>query len=119
MFQLTILLAAATLGGNDWPTFRGDAARTGASSRDLPFPLTEEWVHADSGRPQNAWPGPARHDLYSKVMNLSPRLWFDRAFYVAIAAGRVFFGSSADAPIHCLDAATGGRDQPVNVGRIQ
>ena len=28
MLQLTLLLAAATLGGNDWPTFRGDAART-------------------------------------------------------------------------------------------
>jgi len=107
MLQLTLLLAAATFGGSDWPTFRGDAARTGASSRDLAFPLTEEWVHADSGRPQNAWPGPARHDLYNKVVNLSPRLWFDRAYYVAIADGRLFFGSSADEQIHCLDAATG------------
>lgn len=107
MIQLTLLLAAATLAGGDWPTFRGNAARTGASTRDLTFPLTEQWVHSDSGRPQNAWPGPARHDLYSKTMNLSPRLWFDRAFYVAIADGRVFFGSSADEQIHCLDAATG------------
>lgn len=107
MLQLTLLLAAATLGGGDWPTYRGNAARTGASTRNLAFPLTEEWVHSDSGRPQNAWPGPARHDLYSKTMNLSPRLWFDRAFYVSIADGRVFFGSSADEQIHCLDAATG------------
>ncbi len=107
MLHLTLLLAAATLGGSDWPTFRGDAARTGASSRKLSFPLTEEWVHKSSGRPQNAWPGPARHDLYNKVQNLSPRLWFDRAFYVSIADGRVFFGSSADEQIHCLDAATG------------
>jgi len=107
MIHLTLLLTAATFGGADWPTFRGDAARTGASKQDLAFPLTEEWVHTDSGRPQNAWPGPARHDLYSKTMNLTPRLWFDRAFYVSIADGRVFFGSSADEQIHCLDAATG------------
>ena len=107
MIHLTFLLAAATFSGADWPTFRGDAARSGASKGDLAFPLTEEWVHTSSGRPQNAWPGPARHDLYSKVMNLTPRLWFDRAFYVSIADGRIFFGSSADEQIHCLDAATG------------
>ena len=107
MIHITLLLTAATFSGADWPTFRGDAARTGASKGDLAFPLTEEWVHTSSGRPQNAWPGPARHDLYSKVMNLTPRLWFDRAFYVSIADGRIFFGSSADEQIHCLDAATG------------
>jgi len=107
MIHITLLLTAATFSGADWPTFRGDAARSGASKGDLAFPLTEEWVHTDSGRPQNAWPGPARHDLYSKIMNLTPRLWFDRAFYVSIADGRIFFGSSADEQIHCLDAATG------------
>ena len=52
MIHLTLLLSAATLTGADWPTFRGNAARTGASKGDLAFPLTEEWVHSSSGRPQ-------------------------------------------------------------------
>ena len=107
MIQITLLLTAATFSGADWPTFRGDAARSGASKSDLSFPLTEEWVHSASGRPQNAWPGPARHDLYSKTMNLTPRLWFDRAFYVSIADGRRTIKELEDTILRLLAESSG------------
>ncbi|MDV7401536.1 PQQ-binding-like beta-propeller repeat protein, partial [Arthrospira platensis SPKY1] len=32
---------------------------------------------------------------------------FDHAFHVAVAAGRLYYGSSADDALRCLDAATG------------
>jgi outer membrane protein assembly factor BamB len=57
--------------------------------------------------PQPAWPGPAKRDAYNKVEHLESRLSFDRAFHVVSAKGRVYFGSSADDQVRCLDARTG------------
>ena len=39
--------------------------------------------------------------------NLSGRLGFDRCFVPIAAAGKVWFGSSVDDQVHCLDADTG------------
>ncbi len=77
----------------DWPTYRGDAARSGFTDEQLATDLHRHWSYR-SHRPQPAWPS-------------SPRQTFDRAYHVVIADGRLFFGSSADHQVHALDAATG------------
>lgn len=74
--------------------YRADAARSGYSPEPLAAELSPAWVHRPSGKPQSAWPR-------------SQRLTEDRVFHVVAAAGKVFFASSADCAIHCLDAATG------------
>ncbi len=90
-----------------WPTYRHDNQRTGSSGAAITFPLQPLWTHEPQHAPVPAWGGPAKSDLYNKVENMRMRLGFDRAFHTTIAKGRVFFASSADDQVHCLDQETG------------
>ncbi|MDP6928717.1 MAG: PQQ-binding-like beta-propeller repeat protein [Planctomycetota bacterium] len=101
------LLCVAGIPAQDWPSYRGNNARSGVSKTNLALPLRQAWVHRAKGSPQPAWPGPAKADLYNKLSVLQPRLAFDRAFHVSIGKGKLWFGSSADDQVHCLDARTG------------
>jgi len=108
---LSVVLMATCLSGSvgasDWPTYRGDYARTGVSSDPLPGKLAEAWVWKSPNPPQPAWQGEAKWDGYNKVFDMKPRQIFDRAFHAVIADGRVYFGSSADDKVYCLDAQSG------------
>lgn len=91
-----------------WPTYRHDSRRSGASSEELTLPLQEAWNHKAAQTPRPAWPElPAVKDVFRRVNPLGPTTTFDRALHVAVAAGRVYYGSSADDSIYCLDATTG------------
>ncbi|MBN1417547.1 MAG: PQQ-binding-like beta-propeller repeat protein [Planctomycetes bacterium] len=91
----------------DWPMYRRDARRSGATEERLAFPLAETWVHRPPLGPRPAWPPPARNDFWHEHRGLQAETTYDRAFHVAVAAGAVFYGSSADDAIRSLDAATG------------
>jgi outer membrane protein assembly factor BamB len=103
------LAAAASLAlpAADWPTYRADAARSGVSPERLALPLAPLWTFKSPHAPQPAWSGEAKADLYNKVYDLSHRQAFDRCFDVVAADGRVWFGSSADDQVRCLDATSG------------
>jgi outer membrane protein assembly factor BamB len=88
------LVGAFPAGAADWPTYRGDAARSGYTAEALPAQLSLAWTWQPAHPPQPAWP---RDD----------RMLFDRANDVAVAEGLVFFGSSADCRVIALDAKTG------------
>jgi outer membrane protein assembly factor BamB len=81
----------------DWPTFQHDNARSGITTEGLKTPLYEQWAFA-SHPPQPAWPKPVKE---------LPRVRFDEAYHVAVVGDAVFFGSSADDKVYCLDASTG------------
>jgi len=91
----------------DWPTYRHDNARSGIASDPLPETLSPQWTHTPRYRPQPAWQGPARTDGWHKSAPLKPRMIFDWAFHVVMDAERIYFGSSADDKVYCLDAASG------------
>ncbi|MBN2311532.1 MAG: PQQ-binding-like beta-propeller repeat protein, partial [Candidatus Hydrogenedentes bacterium] len=100
--------AAGTVPGpRDWPTYRGDCRRSGVTTERLAFPLHEAWVHLPMHPPTPAWPAPATQDVTNRYGDLSPSCVYDRAFQVAVAAGLLFYGSSSDDTVYCLDAATG------------
>ncbi|MBT3379794.1 MAG: PQQ-binding-like beta-propeller repeat protein [Lentisphaerae bacterium] len=82
----------------DWPTYRGDAARSGGTTEELAFPLGSLWHYASSQPPRPAWPDP-RKEMH--------RLDFDFAPQPVMAAGLVFFGSSADDTVRAIEARTG------------
>jgi outer membrane protein assembly factor BamB len=95
------LLAAAVLfslcwsvTAADWPTYRGDAARTGFTAESLPSELSQRWVYRSPHAPQPAWPR-------------SQRMPFDRAEQMVVADGKVFFGSSVDGAVRAVDADSG------------
>jgi len=104
---LILWLAAGAAFAADWPTFRGDARRSGATDETLPLPLVRAWVHTPSHPPAPAWPEPASTNYAVMHGPLRQTLTFDRAFHAVADAEAVWFGSSADDAVTCLDAATG------------
>jgi len=93
--------------GADWPTYRGDFARSGVSVDSVPDRVSEAWRWTSKHPPQPAWQGEAKWDGWNKVYSMKARQTFDRAFHTVLVGGRVYFGSSADDKVYCLDAASG------------
>lgn len=91
----------------DWPTHLRDNQRTGLATFDLKLPLHLHWVHQQQHKPSPAWPAPASQDFWHKKFNLKARVVYDRASHVVSADGRVFFGSSSDDKLYCLDLRSG------------
>lgn len=96
-----------TLWAADWPTYGGDYARSQVSPDPLPTRIVETWTWKSPHPPQPAWQGEAKWDGWNKVFDMKPRQGFDRAFHAVVADGRVYFGSSADDQVRCLEATTG------------
>lgn len=94
----------------DWLTYRGDNARSGISTDALSVPLTNTWTFQSKHPPEPAWKGEAKWDGWNKVYDLKSRQTFDYAFQVVLADDLVYFGSSADDKVYCLDAKS-GREQ--------
>lgn len=92
----------------DWPTHRGDSRRSGVSVESIETPLVERWRHKATHVPQPAWPEmSAKQDVFRQV-KLGPTVVFDRAFHVTVQGQSLYFGSSADDHVYCLDTSTGG-----------
>jgi len=91
----------------DWPTYLRDNQRSGTAPGPLRLPLHPRWVHRARHAPRPAWPPPARQDYWHKKFNLEPLVIYDRAFHPVTVGDAVFFGSSADDKVCCLDARTG------------
>ncbi|MBM4047311.1 MAG: hypothetical protein FJ279_19575, partial [Planctomycetes bacterium] len=99
---IALAFAALTFGltadGADWPTYMRDNARSGVTAEKLRPPLAARWVFTPSHPPRPAWPDPVKEPI---------RVAYDLAYHVAVADGSVYFGSSAEDKVYCLDAATG------------
>ena len=107
-FPAIYLFSLAALGqAADWPTYQHDYARTGVAKESLLAPFTDGWVHRSRHAPRPAWRGEAKWDGYNKVYDLKSRQIFDYAYHPVIADGLLYYGSSADDKIYCLDATTG------------
>ena len=91
----------------DWPTHLRDNQRTGLVTYNFEVPLHLNWVFEQPTPPAPAWPAPAKQDFWHKKFNLKARVVYDRASHLVSAGGRVFFGSSSDDTIYCLNARTG------------
>ena len=108
---IIILMACGFLsnaGARDWPTYQCDNQRTGISSENVPVPLGLEWTYKARYAPTFAWPDPAERDWMNDPGSmLKPRVIYDRALHVVSSRGCVYFASSVDGKVYCLDAATG------------
>ncbi|UCG57737.1 MAG: PQQ-binding-like beta-propeller repeat protein [Phycisphaerales bacterium] len=91
----------------DWPTYGHDNYRSGITGEQLGPPLRQSWVFKAQREPEPAWPPPAEQDFFHSLSNLRPTVTYDRAFHVVGAGDALYFGSSADDKIYCLDAETG------------
>lgn len=92
-FLLFLFLTSSLLAA-DWPTYRGDAGRSGYTPETIPNELRLRWTFRPGLPPQPAWP-------------TSDRMDFDLAFQPILVGDLVLFGSSADDQVYALDARTG------------
>ena len=102
---LGLLAAIACAVADDWPTYRHDNARSGVTAEKLGLPLAETWVFKSRHAPAPAWEAP-RGVPVEGFLEL-PRARFDDAFHTVSVGDAVYFGSSADNKVYCLDAASG------------
>ena len=110
LFTAAMLLSAGVCRcafGEDWPTYRHNNRRSAATTEQLSLPLVQAWLYLSPGRPQTAWPGPAKWDAFANLKGLKSMRNFDPVFYVTAVGDSVYFGSSVDDCVHCLDAETG------------
>ena len=104
-FGYLVLSATSPVSAEDWPTYRHDATRAGATGETLAWPLTSQWTYRTPVPLRTAWSGAEGRSVEGK--DLHDRVRFDDALHVAVVKGRVYFGSSVDHRVHCVDAVTG------------
>ena len=90
----------------DWPTYGRDNQHTGIAPGDITFPLTRNWVHRTPHPPEPAWPPSAQQDIWHK-QKLRSRVVYDRAFHLVAVGEALYYASSSDDRVCCLDAETG------------
>lgn len=104
---LALFVSMTTAGHAAWPSYRHDPQRSGIASEPIQLPLTEAWLHR-AVPPRPAWPDlPAKQDVFRRVPSLAPTATFDFAYQMVVANGALYYGSSADDTVRCLDATDG------------
>ena len=88
--------APAQKPSQDWPMWRGNAARTAAVDNDLPEELNTLWVRRQTARKQ-AWDDPLNLDLMT----------YDRVFEPIVYQGLLYVGYNDQDKLEAIDVATG------------
>ncbi len=88
----------------DWPAFRGGPDHAGVTSETLQMPLELAWQYKPNHPPQPAFRGVSAP---SKSRQRVESMTSDHVFEPVVADGRLFFGSSSEEAVFCVDAATG------------
>ncbi len=105
---LAALLCFASVQAEDWPTWQHDNRRTGATKEQLSVrKLEPAWTWHSSAPPQTAWAGPAKYDAYAGHRNLPSMRNYDAVFHMISVGDRLWFGSSVDDSVYCLNVNTG------------
>lgn len=89
-----------------WPMAMRDTQRTSETQEELKFPLNLKWRYQARFAPRPAWPEEAKKDYFNR-RTPQERVNYDKAFHVVGVRKRLYFGSSADDRVRCLDAETG------------
>ncbi len=104
---VALLFNAETTYANDWPTARLNGQRNAFCAAEVdPARLVLAWTYRSPNPPSPAWHGPAKWDAYSDVRMHSMRN-YDEVFQPIAAGECVYFGSSVDDTVTCLDTVTG------------
>lgn len=105
-FLLTFILSTLITQAADWPTVKGSISRDGRSSEKLSLPLHIAWMHTSAHAPAPAWPAPANLNNATGQL-LENSMTYDRCYHPVIANGKLYYGSSADDTVYCINAHTG------------
>ena len=89
----------------DWPTYRGDNARGGASAETVRVPLLPRWIANAPGAPRLSFSSAEGRVIEGHL--LGHRAKYDDAIHPVVVGQQVFFGSSVDHQLHCVDLHSG------------
>lgn len=97
-FTAAVVLTFSCLcsAGDDWPMWRSDATRSGASSNQLPDEVEVHWKRQFKQRVQ-VWDDPLNLDLMA----------YDRILEPIVANGKLFIGLNDHDKVIALDSGTG------------
>jgi len=108
MLLLPAVLFASFSYAADWPTYRHDNHRSGITSESISTDgLGAVWTYRSVFAPQPTWPGPAKWDAYHSIKDLQSMRNYDPVFYTIVVGERLYYASSADDSIHCIDTSDG------------
>lgn len=105
VLRLLLMVITTPTIAADWPTYRGNISRTGSTSEELQLPLFPAWVYVSPAPPELSWSTGEGRIMEGKV--LGSRVKYDDVFHPVIVGGKLYFGSSADDQLHCLNLQTG------------
>ena len=106
--SLWVLFAGSPARADDWPTYQHDVCRSGSTDERIEARgLSLQWTWRSPHPPRPAWAGPAKWDAYAQRRGLPPMRAYDLSFSPIAVGDFVFFGSSADDSVYCLDADSG------------
>ena len=109
-FALTLVVwcCVGLARADDWPVFQQNHQRNAKTAEQLPAEdLVLSWTWQSPQTPQPAWWGPAKWDAYAGVRGLKSMRNYDPVFHPIAVGDRIWFGSTVDDAVHCLDANTG------------
>jgi len=106
-YFILIFITVTTIFAEEWPTYQHDFHRSGVTSAASPARLQIKWQWKSPQRPQTAWSAPAKWDAFSGNDGLQSLRNFDPAFFVTGKDDKVYFGSSVDNAVHCLNLKSG------------
>jgi outer membrane protein assembly factor BamB len=96
---------------NDWITYQHDGHRSAKTGIQLDVSsLKKSWIYEAPQPPKPAWYGPAKWDAYANLRDLASMRNYDPVFHPIIVGDKLYYGSSTDDAVHCLDARTGKED---------
>ncbi|MAE31570.1 MAG: hypothetical protein CMO43_08300 [Verrucomicrobiales bacterium] len=105
-----LAMALAWPSAADWPSYRHDNQRSAITAETLKLPLAKRWQMIPAQPPSPAWAKPAKFDFYVSPQSRKPlvhRLAYDHAYHATAVGDRVYYGSSAEHTVHCIDAYSG------------
>lgn len=102
-----LFVAVAPAVGAEWASYLNGNGRIGATQEQLPGQLKQVWEYAAPEAPQLSFSGPRAEPIEGKAMR--HRVAYDQAIHVVSGGDRVFFGSSVDHQLYCLQADSGER----------
>ncbi len=92
--------------GGDWPTYRGDNLRRGATEESVQPPFAIRWAFDSQARPLSAWSaGEKDRVIEGKLLGLRDQ--YDDAFHPVVVGEHVYFGSMVDHQLRCVDLKSG------------
>ena len=89
----------------NWPAYLNGNDRAGFTESTLDVNLKLAWAYKSPAKPLKAWSGP--RDAPIEGHEMKHRVDFDDALQVVMADDRVYFGSTVDHQLYCVDAKTG------------